>query len=131
MTTAPYSSQFALPVSSVEEVEATREPGHAGITGSDIDQVLTAIESVRQRILPHDYAAIALRDQTTGHLGWRVLSPQRVSGGEHVALLPTERTPAGWVLIHQKPLLASTINRRHFYKPFEGLPVGMSFGCWI
>jgi formate hydrogenlyase transcriptional activator len=61
MTTVPYSSEFALPVRSVDEAP-TRELGQARLTCCDIRQILPAIESVRQRILD----LLALSPQIAG-----------------------------------------------------------------
>jgi formate hydrogenlyase transcriptional activator len=127
VTPAPNSSRFMLPLRPADG-GLTRELSRTVLNCSDIYQILPAIEAVLQKMMPHDYAAIALQDEKTGYLGLRELSSMRPVP---VAMLSTERTPAGWALNHQKPLLLSTIDLKQFSKPFDGLPSGISFGCWI
>jgi formate hydrogenlyase transcriptional activator len=130
MPTAPNSSRFTLPLRSLNGAP-TGELRKATPTRPDIRQILPAVATVLQKLMPHDYAAIALRAEDTGHLCLRELSSKYEAGSVQVALLPTDRTPAGWALTHQKPLLVSTIHLKQFSKASDGLPDGLLFGCWI
>jgi transcriptional regulator with GAF, ATPase, and Fis domain len=130
MTTMPNSSRFTSPLPSLNGAP-TGELREATLSCPDLHQILPAIEPVLQKMMPHDYAAIALRDEKTGHLRLRELSAGCAAESVQVALLPSERTPAGWALTQQKPLLVSTIHLKQFSKVSDGLPDGMLFGCWI
>src|ERR1700677_4124055 len=130
MTTMANPTRFTLPAHPVDGVQ-TGALSRAVLTGQDIREILPAIHSILQKMVPHDYAAIALRDENSGHLELRELSSQYGSVPLQVAMLSTQGTPAGWALTHQTPLLVSRLSLKRFSKPFEGLPAGMLFGCWI
>jgi formate hydrogenlyase transcriptional activator len=130
MTAMANPARLTLPLRRVDGVQ-TGELNRAVLTGQDIREILPAVHSVLQKMVPHDYAAIALRDENSGYLGLRELSSQYGSVSPQVAMLSTEGTPAGWALTHQTPLLVSRLSLKRFSKPFEGLPAGMLFGCWI
>jgi formate hydrogenlyase transcriptional activator len=102
------------------------------ILSCSVDRIFPTIESALQRIMPHDYAAIAFRDlKEGGHLRRKELSYQSESVTVQETLLPRGRTPSGWVLAHRKPLLVSKLDRDRFAHPLEIAQAGIRFGCWI
>ena len=109
----------------------TCELGEEARTSVDFFQILPLIQPILQKMMPHDLAAIALQDEKAGDLFLRELSSKYELGSAQVAMPSTEVTPAGWALTHEKPLFVSTIHLEQFSKPFQGLPYGMSFGCWV
>ena len=74
------------------------ELSKAVLANPDIRQMLAAIEASIQRLIPHDYATIALYDVSSPHQ----LQMQQLPSGEEQspiqeAMLPIEGTPEGWV----------------------------------
>jgi formate hydrogenlyase transcriptional activator len=132
MTTLPDMIHSAPRLDSFGGGAQPFEISKAVLTCSDIDHILPTIESALQQIMPHDYAAIAFRDEKSGgHLRQRELSSRYDSGSVQEATLPIGRTPAGWVLNHQRPLLVSKIDHTQFSKPLDHLQAEIRFGCWI
>ena len=124
MTPLPDPLKRALPSSTLRLSEA--------ILSSSVEQMLPTIESALQRIMPHDYAAIAFRDaQSAGQLRQRELSSQFNSTSARETVLPVGRTPPGWVLAHQRPLLVSKIDHSKFAQLPDQAQAGLRFGCWI
>jgi formate hydrogenlyase transcriptional activator len=102
------------------------------ILSCSVDLILPTIESALQRIMPHDYAAIAFRDaKGGGHLRQRELSSQFDPVSVRETVLPVGRTPPGWVLAHQRPLLLSKIDHSQFAQPLDLAQAGIRFGSWI
>ena len=130
MTTMPDPIHSALPVVPFREA-APVEINKAILTSSVIEQILPTIASALQETTPHDYAAIALRDEKTGLLRWKELSSGHEAGAVQEALLPLGGTPSGWVLTHQRPLSLSKLDYKQFSKPLEQVPAEIAFGSWI
>jgi transcriptional regulator with GAF, ATPase, and Fis domain len=123
MSTLPNPLKPALPSGTLGLSEA--------ILSSSVEQILQSIESALQKIVPHDYAAIAVRDaQAGGQLRQRELSSQRAASGRET-VLPIERTPPGWVLTHRRPLLVSEIDHTKFPQSADQAEAAMRFGCWL
>ncbi len=82
------------------------ELGKAGWANPDIRQMLAAIEASIQRLIPHDYATIALHDPSSPH---QLLVQELPSSSEPKILdehvIPLEGTPDGWVFSNQEPIL--------------------------
>ena len=108
------------------------ELSKAVLANPDIRRMLAAIEASIQRLIPHDYATIALYD---------VSSPQRLqmqqlpSGEERSpvreVMLPIEGTPEGWVFLNQEPLLMTQIDEKKAGQPTQQLKAGIKSGCWV
>ncbi len=108
------------------------ELSKAVLANPDIRRMLAAIEASIQRLIPHDYATIALYD---------VSSPQRLqmqqlpSGEERSpvreVMLPIEGTPEGWVFLNQEPLLMTQIDDKKAGQPTQQLKAGIKSGCWV
>jgi formate hydrogenlyase transcriptional activator len=130
MTTMPDPIHSALPVVPFREPLAL-EVNKAILTSSVIEQILPTIASGLQETTPHDYAAIALRDEKTGLLRLRELTSGYNAAPAQEALLTIGGTPSGWVLTHQRPLSLSKLDLKQFSKPLEKLPADIEFGCWI
>jgi transcriptional regulator with GAF, ATPase, and Fis domain len=130
MTTMPDPIHSALPVVPFREPLA-REVNKAILTSSVIEQILPTIASSLQETTPHDYAAIALRDEKTGLLRLRELTSGYSAVSPQETLLTIGGTPSGWVLTHQRSLSLSKIDHKQFSKPLEQLPADIAFGCWI
>jgi formate hydrogenlyase transcriptional activator len=108
------------------------ELGKAVWANPDTRQMLAAIEASIQRLIPHDYAAIALHEPSSPHqLQVQELTSLSESQilGEHVIAL--EGTPEGWVFSRQEPLLMTQIDARNAGRPTQQLRAGMNAGCWV
>jgi len=108
------------------------ELSKAVLANPDIRQMLAAIEASIQRLVPHEYAVIALYDANSpGHLRAQKLSPAKELGPIHEAMIPIEGTPEGWVFTNQEPLLMSETNRPETGEPTHQLKAGMKSGFWV
>ena len=77
------------------------ELGRAVLANPDIRQMFAAIEASLQRLIPHDYAAIALYDPNSAHeLHVQELPSASEPASHQEGILPIKGTPEGWVL-HQ------------------------------
>ncbi len=108
------------------------ELSKAVLANPDIRQMLAVIEASIQRLLPHDYAAIALQDLSRPY----ELHVQQLSSVENPALaeetiLSVEGTPEGWVLTHQEPLLMTQLDTRKAGPANLQSKAGIQSGCWI
>ena len=74
------------------------ELSKAVLANPDIRQMLAVIEASIQRLMPHDYAAIALYDESrAGYLHVQILSSAKESGPIRKQVLPSkERRKAGF-----------------------------------
>jgi formate hydrogenlyase transcriptional activator len=108
------------------------ELSKAVLVNPDIGQMLAAIESSIQRLIPHDYATIALYDMSTPlELQMQQLpSAERWTPAQE-ALLPIEGTPEGWVFVNQEPLLMTQVDSRKAGLPTHQLQAGIQSGCWV
>ena len=94
------------------------ELGRAVLANPDIRQMLSAIEASLQRLIPHDYAAIALYDLSSAHeLHMQELPSASGPASHQEGILPIEGTPEGWVLINQEPLLMSQLDSKNAGPP--------------
>ena len=106
------------------------ELSKAVLANPDIRQMLAAIEASVQRLLPHDYSAIALYDNSDGRLHVQELSSASELPRQE-ANLSLEGTPEGWVFTHQEPLLMDQIDTETIGAPPHQLKLGMKSGCWV
>jgi formate hydrogenlyase transcriptional activator len=98
----------------------------------DIRQIPSMIAAVLQQVIPHDYAAIALRDEgRVDQLRVRKLTPGVESGTFQDGLIPIERTPAGWVFTHHEPLQMSKLDPDEFSRSTHQGHTGIKSGCWV
>jgi formate hydrogenlyase transcriptional activator len=108
------------------------ELSKAVLMNPDIQQMLTAIEASIQRLIPHDYATIALQDLNREHeLQLQELSSARPLTPAHEASLPIEGTPDGWVFLHREPLLMSQVNEKTTGPANLQRAAGIKAGCWV
>ncbi len=108
------------------------ELSKAVLANPDIRQMLSAIEASIQRLIPHDYATIAIYDEKNpGHLRVQKLSSSKDPGDAGDLILPVEGTPDGWVYVNQEPLMMSHVASQAFEKPIHQLKMGMNSGCWV
>ncbi len=108
------------------------ELGKAVLANPDIRQMLSVIEASLQRLIPHDYAAIALYDLSNAnelHLQELPSAGEPASSQEDI--LPLKGTPEGWVLINQEPLLMSQLDGKNAGPPTYQLKAGVKSGCWV
>ena len=106
------------------------ELSKAVLANPDIRQMLTAIEASLQRLIPHDYASIALYDQSSP----RQLQMQQlpsVAGQSQEAMLAIETTPDGWVFVNQEPLLMTQVDDKKAGQPALQFKAGIKSGCWV
>ena len=107
------------------------ELSKAVLANPDINQMVSAIEASLQRLIPHDYATIALTDLNNNR-GLHVRELR--SANERTAqetTLPLEGTPEGWVFLNQEPLLMSQIDDRKAGQPIQQRKAGIKSGCWV
>jgi formate hydrogenlyase transcriptional activator len=108
------------------------ELSKAVLTNPDIRQMMVAIEASIQRLIPHDYAAIAFHDLSRPHqLLVQELPSARQSGNAQEATLPVEGTPEGWVFTHQEPLLMARMDEQKTGRPTLQIDGGIQSGCWV
>jgi formate hydrogenlyase transcriptional activator len=125
--------------SSSEPVEALHsaallplEFSKAVLTIPDMRQIPSAIAAVLQRVIPHDYAAIALREEgKADQLRMRKITAGVESGSLHDGLVPIDRSPAGWVFTHHEPLQMSKMDPEEFGRSTLQGHTGIRSGCWI
>ena len=98
----------------------------------DIRQIPSTIAGILQQVIPHDYAAIALRDEgRPDQFRVRKLTPGLESGSIHDGVVPFEHTPAGWVFTHHEPLQMSKLDPEEFSRSTRQGHTGIRSGCWI
>ena len=108
------------------------ELSKAVLANPDIRQMLGAIEASIQRLMPYDYATIALFDDADpGNLRLRKLSPAKEPRPTQELILPIEGTPEGWVFTNREPLLMSQIVPKSIGEPTHQIKVGIKSGCWV
>ena len=108
------------------------ELSKAVLTNPDILQMLAAIEASIQRLIPHDYATLALHDLSSTHeLHVQELPSLRQPASPKEGVLPIEGTPDGWVFIHQEPLLMTQLDAKKAGAPTLQLAAGIKSGCWV
>ena len=106
------------------------ELSKAVLANPDIRQILVAIEASIQRLLPHDYAAIALHDGSTAdQLHVQELPSASQPSSSEEDLVPIAGTPEGWVFLNHEPLLMNQLadKRVSAYQ----LKAGIKSGCWV
>jgi formate hydrogenlyase transcriptional activator len=102
------------------------------LANPDIHQMLAAIEASVQRLTPHDYASIALYDESrVGYLHVRILSSEEESDPIKETSLAIEGTPEGWVFTNQEPLLMNQISAGKAGEPTLQLKARIKSGCWV
>jgi formate hydrogenlyase transcriptional activator len=108
------------------------ELSKAVLTNPDIRQMLAAIEASIQRLIPHDYAAIALYDLNQPHqLQVQQLPSEKPTSDFQDAVLPMEGTPEGWVFTHQELLLMNQETAKKAGVPALQHAAGIQSGCWV
>jgi formate hydrogenlyase transcriptional activator len=108
------------------------ELGKAVWANPDIRQMLAAIEASIQRLIPHDYAIIALHDLSSPHqLQVQELPSSSTSNIPGVHVIPIEGTPEGWAFTNQEPLLMTQIDAKNAGQPTHQLKAGINSGCWV
>jgi formate hydrogenlyase transcriptional activator len=107
------------------------ELGKALLANPDIRQMLAAIEASLQRLIPHDYATIALQDLNgSDQLIVRELPPTKPGSTEEF-IVPMDRSPDGWVFRHHEPLLMSQVEDKKAGSPAFQQSTGVKAGCWV
>src|ERR1700733_14937455 len=108
------------------------ELSKAVLANPDIRQMLTAIEASIQRLIPHDYATIALYDVSSPQqLQMRQLPSGEEQSPVREIMLPIEGTPEGWVFLNQEPLLMTQIDDKKAGQPTHQRKAGIKSGCWV
>lgn len=103
------------------------------LSSLDIRKMLTAIAAGLHRVVPYDYAAIALYDSNTGNLRVQgVLQGTSYPVAKEI-LLPIEGTPAGWVFRHRQPLFLARLQSEQFTRESHDhfQRAGIKSGCWV
>jgi formate hydrogenlyase transcriptional activator len=108
------------------------ELSKAVLANPDIRQMLVAIEASIQRLIPHDYAAIALHDGSTAdHLHVQELPSASQPSTPQEDTVRIEGSPEGWVFQHQEPLLMNQLAGKKMSQPAYQLNAGIKSGCWV
>lgn len=108
------------------------ELAKAALANPDIRQLLVAIESSIQRLIPHDFASIALQDPDRPHsLNMHKLFPLEEPHGVEQTVLSMQGTPDGWVFSNQEPLFASRIEAESVGDASYQINAGAKSGCWV
>ncbi len=108
------------------------ELSKALLANPDIRQLLVAIEASIQRLIPHDYAAVALHDLgKANELHVQELPSVIESSASPERILPVEGTPEGWVFRNREPLLMSQKESKETGSPAYQLKAGIQSGCWV
>jgi formate hydrogenlyase transcriptional activator len=108
------------------------ELSKAVLANPDIRQMLTAINASIQRLIPHDYATIALYDLSSPQqLQMQQLSSVEEQSPTQEAMLPIEGTPEGWVFINQEPLLMCQLDDKKVGQSAYLLKAKIKSGCWV
>lgn len=109
------------------------ELSNAMLAGNDIRKMFTAIAAGIQNIAPHDYAIIALYDNTTGQLRAQELLSQSGSAFASETIFPLDGTPSGWAFRNQQPLFLKDVRADQFsaasLAPY--FQAGVKSGCWL
>jgi formate hydrogenlyase transcriptional activator len=108
------------------------ELSKAVLANPDIRRMLAAIEASIQRLIPHDYATIALYDVSSP----QQLQMQQLPSGDEESptrevTLPIDGTPEGWVFLNQEPLLMTQIDDKKAGQPTQQVKAGIKSGCWV
>ncbi len=108
------------------------ELSKALLANLDITQMLSAIESSIQRLIPHDHATIALHDPEDP----RVLHVHELASSGKGSSFPDgvqvmEGTPEGWVFANQETLLMTQTESRNAGQPNRQFKAGIESGCWV
>lgn len=105
------------------------ELSNAVISSLDVRQMLTAIATSIQHLVPHDYATIALFDKATDQL----LAHELTGDQPSPIALSLESSPAGWTFKNREPLFMKRLDTARFSR--EGmahqLRAGVKSGCWL
>jgi formate hydrogenlyase transcriptional activator len=108
------------------------ELSKAVLTNPDIWQMLAAIEASIQRLIPHDYASLALQDiGNSEELHVQELPSSGRKAATNEVTLPIQGTPEGWVFEHQEPLLMTRLGDYRIGPPALQIAAGIRAGCWV
>jgi formate hydrogenlyase transcriptional activator len=108
------------------------ELSKAVLANPDIRQILVAIEASIQRLIPHDYAAIALHDGSTAdELHVQELPSASEPASSEEDMVPIAGTPEGWVFLNHEPLLMNQLVGKKVGQPAYQLKAGIKSGCWV
>jgi formate hydrogenlyase transcriptional activator len=108
------------------------ELSKAVLANPDIRQILVAIEASIQRLIPHDYAAIALHDGNTADaLHVQELPSASGPSSSEEDVVPIAGTPEGWVFLNHEPLLMNQLAGKGVGQPAYQPKPGIKSGCWV
>jgi formate hydrogenlyase transcriptional activator len=110
------------------------ELSKAVLANPDIRRMLAAIEASIQRLIPHDYATIALYNVSSpDQLQMQQLpsAEERSQSPVQEVMIPIEGTPEGWVFRNQEPLLMTQIDGKKVGQPAQQFKAGIKSGCWV
>jgi len=104
------------------------------VSNLDIRSLLSAISASIHKVIPHDYACLALYDEKSGELRLQSLedpyTEELIPAG---MALPVEGTPAGRAFTHREPLVLNRLETADFApdvtRRLTGL--GLKSACWL
>ena len=104
-SSASPKSLVTSPIARAPKSRCYSNSAKRGSANPDIRQMLAVIEASIQRLIPHDYATIALHDPSSPHqlhgAGTAFVELNRKLYTRDV--IPLEGTPDGWVLAIRNP----------------------------
>ena len=102
------------------------------LASPNVRQMLVAIEASIQRLVPHDYATLALAESSVpGCLQLQKLPSAENERPIQEAVLPIEGTPDGWVFTNREPLLMGQPTLQKVGEPTHQLKARIKSGCWV
>jgi formate hydrogenlyase transcriptional activator len=104
------------------------------VSNLDIRRLLSAISTGIGRIVPHDYASLALYNEKSGDLRLQNLEDPYTKESLPAGMaMPLVGSPAGWAFTNREPLLLNHMHDDRFLPDImhrlSGL--GLKSGCWL
>jgi formate hydrogenlyase transcriptional activator len=108
------------------------ELSKAILASPGISQMRAAIEASLQRLIPHDYAAIALQDSgSERELRIDELLLPKMAPPLEKSSIPKTGTPEGWVFDRQEALAMTQIDHQRTGEPARQRHCDIRSGCWV
>jgi formate hydrogenlyase transcriptional activator len=96
---------FAVGASSSDIYEAVLALSRSIAGRDDLGSLLSGVAECLQRIVAFDFAALILHDHESESMRYYVLDAVAPGDAGPTRRLPVEQDPAGWVWVHQQPLV--------------------------
>ena len=110
------------------------ELSHVLLSSLEIGTLLSAVSAAIGKVVPHDFATLALHDPETNQFRLQILDA--AYGKDLVTkeiVFPAEGSPPGWVFRAREPLILTRLDSGRF-KPEtlqDFLAAGLKSACWL